>query len=88
MAANSLGSGKLAAPVSLWHGWLNFIFWLNLFAIFTSVQDPAHPDWIHVLLVFLVLFQLAGTAIAYTEYKSVHGDVPGAFVIAWLVTKG
>ncbi|KAJ3092975.1 hypothetical protein HK102_013765 [Quaeritorhiza haematococci] len=52
-------------------------------AVFTSVQDPANPDVIHLILVFIVLFQLAGTAIAYTEYKGVHGDVPGAFVIAW-----
>ncbi|KAJ1547385.1 hypothetical protein HK405_006004, partial [Cladochytrium tenue] len=33
------------ASVSLFHGWLVFVFWLNLLATFTSVQDPAHPSF-------------------------------------------
>ncbi|KAI9208107.1 uncharacterized protein BJ171DRAFT_490253 [Polychytrium aggregatum] len=71
------------APVSLWHGWLVFVFWLNLLAIFTTVNDPVHPDWIHTLVVLLVIVHLAITSMAYTQYKSQYGDLPGAFAVIW-----
>ncbi|KAI9007066.1 hypothetical protein BC832DRAFT_554160 [Gaertneriomyces semiglobifer] len=72
------------APISLYHGWLIFIGWLNIFAVFTSVADPAHPDLLHRILVFLVMLQLTGTAVAYTEFRNKEiGDVPGALTIAW-----
>ncbi|KAI8825902.1 uncharacterized protein EV422DRAFT_514614 [Fimicolochytrium jonesii] len=72
------------APVSLFHGWLVFITWLNIFAIFTKVADPAHPNLLHRILVFLVLLKLAFTAMGYTELKNnAHGDIAGAFAITW-----
>ncbi|TPX58389.1 hypothetical protein SpCBS45565_g07999 [Spizellomyces sp. 'palustris'] len=72
------------APISLYHGWLVFVTWLNIFAIFTTIHDPAHPPLLHRVLVFLVLLQLTGTAVAYTEFKNRDvGDIPGAFTIAW-----
>ncbi|KAI9208108.1 uncharacterized protein BJ171DRAFT_490254 [Polychytrium aggregatum] len=71
------------APVSLWHGWLVFVFWINLLAIFTTVNDNADPSWIQVVIALFVIFQITGTAIAYTEYKSKHGDIAGAFAITW-----
>ncbi|KAI9340650.1 hypothetical protein DFJ73DRAFT_844587 [Zopfochytrium polystomum] len=71
------------APVSLFHGWLVFIFWLNLMAIFTSVQDPKHPDLLHSALAFFVMVKLSATASSYTEWRHDSGDVAGAGVIAW-----
>ncbi|KAJ3332324.1 hypothetical protein HDU76_000604 [Blyttiomyces sp. JEL0837] len=71
------------APISLYHAWLVFIFWLNLMAIFTSVQNPAEPDWFHCILVFVILLKLAATASGYTEWRHASGDVAGAGVIAW-----
>ncbi|KAI9091775.1 hypothetical protein DFS34DRAFT_597018 [Phlyctochytrium arcticum] len=72
------------APISLYHGWLVFMTWLNIFAIFTQVHDPIHPPILHRVLVFLVMLQLTGTAVAYTELKNLSlGDIPGALTIAW-----
>ncbi|KAJ1567951.1 hypothetical protein HK405_004158 [Cladochytrium tenue] len=71
------------APVSLFHGWLVFVFWLNLLAIFTSVQDPAHPSFFLSALVFLIMVKLTATASSYVEWRHESGDVAGAGVIAW-----
>ncbi|KAJ1546333.1 hypothetical protein HK405_007200, partial [Cladochytrium tenue] len=71
------------APVSLFHGWLVFVFWLNLLAIFTSVQDPAHPSFFLSALVFLIMVKLTATASSYVEWRHESGDAAGAGVIAW-----
>ncbi|KAJ3042412.1 hypothetical protein HDV00_007368 [Rhizophlyctis rosea] len=77
------------APVSLYHGWLVFVIWLNILAIFIRFdghngdERQAHPSLLVNVIVGLILAQLTATAIAYTEYKGAVGDVPGAFTIAW-----
>ncbi|TPX55273.1 hypothetical protein PhCBS80983_g05449 [Powellomyces hirtus] len=72
------------APISLLHGWLVFIVWVNVLAIFTTVHDPAHPSVIQRIVVFLILAKLTLTAMAYTEVKNTKsGDIAGAFAIVW-----
>ncbi|KAI9208109.1 uncharacterized protein BJ171DRAFT_490256 [Polychytrium aggregatum] len=71
------------APVSLWHGWLVFVFWINLLAVFVPANVDADPSWIQVAVSVFVLIELIATAVGYTEYKSKYGDVAGAFVITW-----
>ncbi|KAJ3414838.1 hypothetical protein HDV05_005995 [Chytridiales sp. JEL 0842] len=75
-------------PISLFHGWLVFIFWLNLLAIISKVKDPSNPGLFDGIVTVFVLFQLAGQGVAYTEYKYAGegyggGDIGGAAVIAW-----
>ncbi|KAJ3047893.1 hypothetical protein HK097_011076 [Rhizophlyctis rosea] len=75
------------APISLYHGWLVYVIWLNILALFIRTgsdgHKPEHPGLLINVVVGLILAQLTATAIAYTEYKGAVGDVPGAFTIAW-----
>ncbi|KAJ3192542.1 hypothetical protein HK101_006344 [Irineochytrium annulatum] len=82
--AQSLAQSVLVhAPISMFHGWLVFLLWINVMAIFTTVQQPAHPDVFHSVLAGLILLKLAATASSYTEWRHETGDVAGASVIAW-----
>jgi hypothetical protein len=70
------------APFSLWHGYVVFASVINLFAIFTSVQDNG-PDVFHIILVAFGLSFLGSVAVGYVEFKKHKGDIVGALVIAW-----
>ncbi|KAJ3180722.1 hypothetical protein HDU87_001835 [Geranomyces variabilis] len=72
------------SPISLLHGFLVFVNWLNIFAIFTTVKDAHHPSVWHQIAVFAILTKLTFTAMAYTEVKNYqHGDIAGSFAIVW-----
>jgi len=70
------------APFSIWHGYIVLIATVNLFAIFTSVQEDG-PDTLHILLAEVALLFLTSTAIGYVEYKHKKGDVVGSLVISY-----
>lgn len=69
------------APFSLWHGWIVFSAVVNLFQVFTSVDEDGPGVWSRIFVIAAIIF-LVATAVGYVEYKKKKGDVTGALVIA------
>ncbi|KAF9434103.1 hypothetical protein BGZ76_008549 [Entomortierella beljakovae] len=70
----------LHLPFSLYHAWIFVLFVINVFAVFSPVDEDG-PSTFQVILSVAGLAFVASTVIGYVEYKK--GDVAGALVLAW-----
>jgi hypothetical protein len=69
-------------PFSLYHGWTTVLVVVTAFEAFGVNKAHSHAGVATKVLVFLALFFLESTSVAYA-FSSAEGDLAGAIAIAW-----